>query len=195
MVNHGISYGLALDISLACDIRVCTKDTRYSVKEVDIGMFAFLFNCLGDDYALSLDIVACSMKKSTNSSTPGLAADIGTLTRLPKSQLPFSFIKDVALTAREFFAPEALSVGLVSSVYDNKAEAVTQAISKAALIATKSPVAVLGTKEVLNYSRDHSVQDGLNYVAVWNAAYLQTQDVKDALMAGLKRKKAMFAKL
>lgn len=80
-------------------------------------------------------------------------------------------------------------------MYDNKAEAVTQAISKAALIATKSPVAVLGTKEVLNYSRDHSVQDGLNYVAVWNAAYLQTQDVKDALMAGLKRKKARFAKL
>ncbi|KAL1310601.1 hypothetical protein AAFC00_000876 [Neodothiora populina] len=161
-VLHGIAYGLALDISLACDIRICTSNTRFSVKEVDIG----------------------------------LAADIGTLTRLPKSGLPSSFTKDVALSAREFFPPEALRVGLVSDVFDTtKQEALGKALEKAALIASKSPVAVLGTKEVLNYSRDHSVEDGLNYVAVWNAAYLQTRDVNDALLAGLKKKKPTFAKL
>jgi len=65
----------------------------------------------------------------------------------------------------------------------------------ASLIAEKSPVAVLGTKEILNYSRDRPVADGLNYTAVWNAAMLQTQDVKDAMLSGLQKRKPTFAKL
>lgn len=125
-VLHGISYGLALDISLACDMRLCSRETRFAVKEVDIG----------------------------------LAADIGTLTRLPHANLPASFVKDVALTAREFLAPEALAVGLVSAVHGSKELALGAAVDKAALIACKSPVAVVGTKEVLNFSREHGVADG-----------------------------------
>lgn len=65
----------------------------------------------------------------------------------------------------------------------------------ASLIASKSPIAVLGTKEILNYSRDKSIVDGLNYTAIWNAAMLQTQDVKDAMLSGLQRRKPTFAKL
>jgi enoyl-CoA hydratase/carnithine racemase len=125
-VLHGVSFGLALDMTLCADIRICVSNTRFAVKEVDIG----------------------------------LAADIGTLTRLPKANVPMSFIKDVALTARIFTAQEALTVGIVSAVYDTKAEALAKAVEKAKLIASKSPVAIMGTKEVLNYSRDHSVQDG-----------------------------------
>ena len=125
-VLHGVSFGLALDMTLCADIRICVSTTRFAVKEVDIG----------------------------------LAADIGTLTRLPKANVPMSFIKDVALTARIFSAQEALAVGIVSAVYETKAEALAKAVEKAKLIASKSPVAVMGTKEVLNYSRDHSVQDG-----------------------------------
>lgn len=125
-VLHGVSFGLALDMTLCADIRICVSTTRFAVKEVDIG----------------------------------LAADIGTLSRLPKANIPMTFIKDVALTARVFTAQEALTVGIVSAVYDTKAEALAKAVEKAKLIASKSPVAVMGTKEVLNYSRDHSVQDG-----------------------------------
>jgi len=158
---HGICYGLGIDISLACDIRLAATGTRFSVKEVDIG----------------------------------IAADIGTLTRLPRSGVSMSWVKDVCLTAREFGAEEALGVGLVSGVYGSKDETVGKAVEKAVLLAEKSPVAVLGTKEILNYSRDHSIADGLNYTAVWNAAYTQTQDMKDAIMAGLKKKKTSFAKL
>jgi delta(3,5)-delta(2,4)-dienoyl-CoA isomerase len=54
---------------------------------------------------------------------------------------------------------------------------------------------VLGTKEILNYSRDKSIVDGLNYTAVWNAAMLQTQDVKDAMLSGLQKRTPKFAKL
>ena len=106
-----------------------------------------------------------------------------------------SWAKDVCLTAREFGPEEAARVGLVSGVFGSKEEVVGAAVEKAALLASKSPVAVLGTKEILNYSRDHSIADGLNYTAVWNSAYSQTSDLRDAMMAGLKKTKTKFAKL
>lgn len=127
VVMHGISYGLAIDLSTCCDIRICTKDTRFSVREVEIG----------------------------------LAADVGTLSRLPKSGVSMSFVKDVALSARDFSAQEALQHGFVSGVYDDKKAAMNKAMELGTLIAKKSPVAVQSTKEVINFSRDHSVLDGM----------------------------------
>ncbi|KAG9189134.1 Delta3,5-Delta2,4-dienoyl-CoA isomerase [Alternaria panax] len=160
-VLHGISFGLALDISLACDIRISTTTTKFSVKEVDIG----------------------------------LAADIGTLSRLPHSVGNLSWVKDIALSARIFGSDEALQYGLVSSVYKDKKEAVDQAMKLANLIASKSPIAVLGTKEIINYSRDKPISEGLNYTAVWNAAMLQTEDVKSAMTSGMKKTTPRFSKL
>ena len=122
----GISYGLAIDMTTCCDIRLCAQGTRFSVKEVDIG----------------------------------LAADVGTLSRLPKTQVPMSWIKDVCLTARDFSADEALKVGFVSGVFESKQATLARALEMVSLIASKSPVAVQATKDVLNFSRDHSVQDG-----------------------------------
>ncbi|KAL1653755.1 hypothetical protein SLS61_003536 [Didymella pomorum] len=160
-VLHGISFGLALDMSLSCDIRISTADTKFSVKEVDIG----------------------------------LAADIGTLSRLPHAVGNMSWIKDVALSARVFGSEEALRVGLVSRIAADKSAAMKEALELASLIASKSPVAVLGTKEILNYSRDKTVAEGLNYTAVWNAAMLQTEDVKEAMLSGMQKRKVKFAKL
>lgn len=125
-VMHGISYGAAIDISTCCDIRICSKDTRFSVREVAIG----------------------------------LAADVGTLTRLPHTQVPMSWIKDICLTARDFSAQEAMTMGFVSGVFENKKAALDRGLELAKDIANKSPVAVQGTKAVINYSRDHSVNDG-----------------------------------
>jgi delta(3,5)-delta(2,4)-dienoyl-CoA isomerase len=71
-----------------------------------------------------------------------------------------SFIKDVALSARDFSAQEALQVGFVSGVHEDKKAAFEKALELAKLIASKSPVAVQGTKEVINFSRDHTVKDG-----------------------------------
>jgi delta(3,5)-delta(2,4)-dienoyl-CoA isomerase len=148
-------------MSLACDIRFSTKTTKFSVKEVDIG----------------------------------LAADIGTLSRLPHSVGNHSWIKEIALSARVFGSDEALQHGLVSRVCEDKQTGVRQGLELAGLIASKSPVAVQGTKEILNFSRDHTIADGLNYTAVWNAAMLQTQDVKDAMLSGIQKKTATFSKL
>ncbi|PTU21559.1 hypothetical protein P175DRAFT_0434170 [Aspergillus ochraceoroseus IBT 24754] len=158
---HGFSLGLAIDLSSACDVRLCARDAKFAVKEVDIG----------------------------------LAADVGTLSRLPKIVGDFGWVKEVALTARMFGAEEAQRVGFVSRVFENKAEAVRGAVDLAALIASKSPVAVQGTKELLNWSRDHTVQDGLRYTAIWNSAAVQTKDVSAALLSGIQKRKPTFEKL
>ena len=70
--------------------------------------------------------------------------------------------------------------------------AVAETVEAARLIASKSPVAVRGTKEVLNYSRDHSVDDGLRYVATWNAGMLISEDIQQAAMAAMTRQSARF---
>lgn len=131
-ILHGISIGLAIDLSCCADVRLCAADTRLAVKEVDIG----------------------------------LAADIGTLSRLPKAVGSSSWVKDVCLSARFFDAAEALRQGFVSEVHENKAAAVTAGLKKAALIAEKSPVAVQGTKELLNHARDHSVDESRSILPV-----------------------------
>ncbi|UKZ48674.1 hypothetical protein TrVGV298_002902 [Trichoderma virens] len=158
---HGIALGLAIDISCTADIRICASNTRFAVKEVDIG----------------------------------LAADIGTLARLPKIVGSTSWVKDVCLTARDFSAQEALAVGFVSQVHESKEKTVQVAIDLAANIAEKSPVAVQGTKELLNHARDHSTVDTLRYTQLWNSVALQGADFPAAILSVLKRQKPTFAKL
>jgi delta(3,5)-delta(2,4)-dienoyl-CoA isomerase len=156
-----VSIGLAIDIACCADVRICADNTRFAVKEVDIG----------------------------------LAADIGTLARLPKIVGSTSWVKDVCLTARDFSAQEALGVGFVSQVHAGKAAALRSGLDMAALLATKSPVAVQGTKELLNYGREHGTVDSLRYTTIWNTVALQTNDFPAALMSGLKKTRPTFAKL
>ena len=125
----------------------------------------------------------------------GLAADIGTLTRLPKIVGSFSWVKEVALSARVFGAEEALRVGFVSQVKESKAKALEAAMEIAALLATKSPVAVQGTKELLNHARDNTVASSLRYTGVWNSAAIQTSDVERAMLSGLRKTRPTFEKL
>ena len=159
---HGYSYGLAIDIVTACDIRLCSEDTRFCVKEVDIG----------------------------------LAADVGTLSRLPKVMGGLtSWVKEVCLSAREFDAAEAYRVGFMSRVLSDKEEMIKEGVRMGKLIASKSPVAVQGTKNILDATRGRTVEDNLAYTAVWNAAMLQSSDVERAMGAGLARRTPTFEKL
>jgi len=91
--------------------------------------------------------------------------NVGTLTRLPKLGLSLSWVKDIAYSARTFGADEALHVGFVSEVTDTKANGIQKALSKARTIAEKSPIAVQGTKNIIDYSRDHKIDEGLTYTA------------------------------
>merc|ERR1712187_174302 len=100
-----------------------------------------------------------------------------------------------ALTARDFPAEEAKSCGLVSRVLPSQDEALQEAKRIAAMIASNSPVAVVGTKKNLNFARDHTVKDSLDYVLTWNSAMIQTEDVAKAVGAALSKKKPAFSKL
>lgn len=97
------------------------------------------------------------------------------MARLPKLGGNLSLVHEYAYTAGTFSAADAEKMGLVSRVVPgSRAEVVSAALDVARSIASKSPVAVVGTKRVLMHARDHSVQDSLDYVALWNSAMLQT---------------------
>lgn len=139
----------------------CVSSLEKCEKPVIVVLHGFSLG-LAIDLSTAADVRFCA--KNTQFAVKevdiGLAADVGTLSRLPKVVGNFGWVKDVCLTARLFGPEEALRVGFVSQVFDEKAGAVRAAIEHAGLMASKSPIAVQGTKELLNWSRDHTVQDG-----------------------------------
>jgi Delta3,5-Delta2,4-dienoyl-CoA isomerase len=142
----------------------------------------------------------------------GLAADVGTLQRLPKIVSSDSWVRDVCFTGRSFNANEAASVGFVSRVVGvDSSEArpfgmnsrdivVHEVLTKLCpMITSLSPVAVQGTKRSLVYSRDHSVADGLQHIADYNILALQSPDLtasfklQERAKGNPKKTKASFA--
>ncbi|XP_038622963.1 delta(3,5)-Delta(2,4)-dienoyl-CoA isomerase, mitochondrial [Tachyglossus aculeatus] len=124
----------------------------------------------------------------------GLAADVGTLQRLPRIIGSQSLVNELAFTARKMMADEALSCGLVSRVFQTKETLMSGALALAAEIACKSPLAVQGTKINLVYSRDHSVAEGLNFMASWNMSMLQTDDIMKSVQALMEKKELKTVK-
>jgi enoyl-CoA hydratase len=112
----------------------------------------------------------------------GMTADVGTLQRLPKL-IPAGIVKELAFTGRKFSAQEAQQFGLVNKVYDDQESMLAGVMEIAALIASNSPLAVTGCKEMLNYSRDHSVQDSLKYMATWQAGMFRPNDMMKTFQA------------
>ena len=102
---------------------------------------------------------------------------------------------ELAYTGRNFTSAEALTLGLLSRVLPTPTETWAAATKLAVEIASKSPVAVAGTKANLLYSRDHSVQDGLNYMTTWNMAALQSEDIGKAVQGAMMKEKPTFSKL
>ena len=96
------------------------------------------------------------------------------------------------MTARVFKAEEAQRRGLINQITADHTSLLALAREQAAQIAEKSPLAVRGTKQILNYSRDHSIQEGLDYVATWNAGMLLSLDLKIAVEAALTRKTPVY---
>ncbi|HAF93789.1 MAG TPA: crotonase/enoyl-CoA hydratase family protein [Pseudomonas sp.] len=155
---QGYCLGGAIDLISACDMRYCSADARFSIKEIDMGM----------------------------------AADVGTLQRLPRI-IGDGMMRELAYTGRTLDGAEAQAIGLVNRVYENP-EALMEGVNELARqIAEKSPLAIRGTKEMIRYMRDHRVDDGLEYIATWNAAMLQAADLRVAVAAHMARQKPDFA--
>ncbi len=152
--------------------------------------------CLGG----AIDLIsACDMRYSTTGAKfaikevdMGMAADVGTLQRLPRI-IGDGMMRELAFTGRTIDGEEARSIGLVNRTYPDQQGMMDGVLELARDIASKSPVAIRGTKEMIRYMRDHRVDDGLEYIATWNAAMLQSADIKVAIAAHMSKQKPDFA--
>jgi len=121
----------------------------------------------------------------------GMTADVGTLQRLG-TLVPEGFAREMAYTGRRVPAARAYEVGLVSEVYADHDSLVSGVLETAREIASKSPLAVWGTKVAMNYARDHSVDDALEQIATWQSGMFQPADMAEAFTAKAEKRDAVF---
>jgi enoyl-CoA hydratase len=124
----------------------------------------------------------------------GMVADVGTLQRLPKL-LPLAVVKELAYTGRRLSASKALGYGLVNEVFDTHEATVAAALQCAKEIAAKPPVAIWGTKQAVNYARDHSVEDSLRQMGWLQGAVWSNAHVREAITAMKERRAGRFTPL
>ena len=170
----------------------CLESARFPV------IVAIQGGCIGGgiDLITAADIRLCSKDAffKVEEINVGLAADIGTLQRLPKI-IPAGIAREWALTGDRVSSYRAHEVGLINYIYDTQEEMIKNAFGIAEKLANKSPLAMWGTKEVLNYSRDHTVEEGLNFVSLWNAATLHPEDIVTSMTSKMQKTKPEYKNL
>lgn len=121
----------------------------------------------------------------------GLVADVGTLQRLPRL-VGEGLARELAFTGRRVDGPEAQAMRLVNRCFESDEALADGVTALARTLAAKSPLALRGTKHMLNHAREHRTADGLDHVATWNAAMLYSQDLDEALAAARERRAPVF---
>jgi enoyl-CoA hydratase len=154
---NGLCIGGGLDIVSACDIRLCTEEASFSLREAAIG----------------------------------LVADMGVLQRLPHV-IGQGFTREMAFTARFYKAKEAQAMGLVNAVYPDQPSMMEGAKKLARQIAANAPLAIQATKDVLNASRHLPVQDGMSLAKHKNMILMLSQDLKEAFVSFMEKRKPEF---
>lgn len=154
---HGWCVGGGVDVITACDLRICTADARFSVRETKVAM----------------------------------VADLGSLQRLPLV-IGDAATRELALTGKDIAAPRALQLGLVSQILDDRDTLEAAARTLADEIAANPPLVVRGVKEVLDAATRRGVAEGLDRVAVWNAAFLPSEDLGEAASAFAGRRPPVY---
>jgi len=154
--------------------------------------------CIG----AGLDLVtACDLRYASSDSffslheiNIGMVADVGTFPRLQKLIAP-GIVREMAFTGDPLLAARAESTGLVNQVFDDYDDLIDGAMAVAEKIAAKSPMAIWGSKAVLNYGGEHSTADTLDHIATWQAGMFSHADIKKALFAQKAKQIAEFEKL
>jgi enoyl-CoA hydratase len=124
----------------------------------------------------------------------GMTADVGTLQRMPRL-VAEGIVRELAYTGRRWSADEALAAGFVNRVFADQDALLSGVHEVAAEIASKSPMAIWGTKKSMQYSQEHSIADGLEYIANWNASMFDTDDMAEAFTAEMEQRPADFPDL
>lgn len=172
------------------------QDTLTSLERCRKPVLAAIHGaCVGG----GVDLIACADMRYCAAETYfsvkevdlGMVADVGSLQRLPRL-IGEGMVRELAYTGRKLGAAEAGQIGLVNRVFDSPEALLEGVMQLARAIAAKSPLAIRGTKDMLNHARDHSVADGLDRVATWNAAMLLSEDLQAAIRAGLTKQAPTF---
>ena len=172
------------------------QDTLTSLERCRKPVLAAIHGaCVGG----GVDLIACADMRYCAAGTYfsvkevdlGMVADVGSLQRLPRL-IGEGMVRELAYTGRKLGAAEAGQIGLVNRVFDSPEALLEGVMQLARAIAAKSPLAIRGTKDMLNHARDHSVADGLDRVATWNAAMLLSEDLQAAIRAGLTKQAPTF---
>ena len=145
---HGACVGAGVDLACCADVRICSPNALFSIREARLG----------------------------------LAADVGTLQRFPKLVGFSSLVRQYCFTGEDFSAQDALKIGFVSRISSDESELFDEANQIISKIVANSPVAVTVTKSSLNYSRDHTVKEGLDHVALTNSSALMSDDLVKSFM-------------
>jgi enoyl-CoA hydratase len=204
-IDLAMMMALGKQIEAPCDARtrenlrqviLDLQDTLTSIERCRKPVIAAIHGaCIGG----GVDLISCCDMRYASSDAHfsikevdiGMTADVGTLQRLPKIINP-AVVRELAFTGRTVLAAEAERIGLVNQQFASP-EALSEGVNAIAqLIAAKSPLAIRGNKEMLNYARDHSVADALNFVATWNAGLLMSSDLQEAMMANMEKRKPEF---
>lgn len=154
---HGWCIGGGLDMIAACDVRLCSKDARFSLREVKVAM----------------------------------VADLGSLQRLPPI-IGEGATRELAFTGKDIGADRAERLGLVSEVFEDAESLARGARALAEEMAQNSPLVVRGIKAVMNDALELRVRQGLRSVALWNAAFLPSEDLGEAVAAFMQKRPPSF---
>jgi enoyl-CoA hydratase len=207
------SYGLDLQeatAELAPLLQGATAGSRVRLRrliqdwQAQIGMPASIATpvvaavhgwCIGGglDLVAACDIrlAARDARFSLREARVGLVADLGSLQRLPRI-IGDAATRELALTAKDIDAERALRLGLVSEILDDREALLARARAEAETIAGLSPLVVQGIKQVMRYQDGKSTGAGLEYVATWNAAYLASADLAEAMAAHFEKRRPEY---
>jgi enoyl-CoA hydratase len=143
-------------------------------------------------------VCACDMRYCTadaffciQETNLGMTADLGTLQRLPHL-IPQGVARELAFTGRRLPAQRAKELGLVNDVLPDQESLISAVMQVAREIAARSPLAVHGSKEMLNFARDHSVEEALRYMAAWQSGMFQPADMLESFAAKAQKREPSF---
>jgi enoyl-CoA hydratase len=171
----------------------CIDNSRIPV------LMAIQGGCIGGavDFASACDMRYCTEDAffCIQEINIGMTADVGTFPRLPHL-LPLGLVKELAFTGRRLFSKEAKEIGLVNNIFSSHEEMIKEVMLIAKEITKKSPLAIWGSKEAINYTRGRTIEEGLNQIALWQSGmYNPKVDMMEALSSQLENKEPEFQDL
>ena len=192
LLSHGAADGRERLRMKIADLQLAFTKIERCRKPV---IAAIHRHCIGGGVDM---ICACDIRLATTDAVfgvretrMGIIADVGTLQRLPYI-IGYGWARELVLTGRDFTAQEALHMGLVTRLCDDRAALYTEAKNLADQVAACPPLAVQGAKDVLNFSRDNGIDAGLQYVAQKNAAALPSEDLIEAVAAFMEKRDPVY---